>query len=459
MTIRPVWLMSGCGLIGLFIWLAGFSAHFDVTVPLTAQPVIPFVLTLSSCGLLFLWLARQVPEIANSADLSWFLGVGLFCRLILLPSTPILETDFNRYLWDGALTANGINPYRYAPQQILVHPTDFPPKIAELARTHAPILAQINHPHIRTIYPPAAQAGFALAYWQAPGQLWAWRLILLLCDLVTALLLLKILKGSGQSPAWLALYWWNPLVIKEIFNSGHMDGLLFPFVLGGLWLLTRRRHLAATILLAIAAGIKLWPALLLPLVLKDQRPFWSKRNAFYCVIFGLIGLIWLLPILAAGFGDNSAFVTYPQKWQNNDSIFRLIVIFSHFCLEIAGLPIWHDQLLARGLTAAVVLGLTGWITFCRADLHLYEQALGIIAGLYLFSPTQFPWYATWFMPLLAVVRQPALLLLTALLPLYYLRYYLEPRGLFVVFENLIIALEFLPVWGLLIWQWMRGKTV
>ncbi|MGD8779206.1 MAG: hypothetical protein PVH88_09635 [Ignavibacteria bacterium] len=40
---------------------------------------------------------------------------GLVVRIILTPTFPVLEDDFYRYLWDGAVTANGINPYEHAP--------------------------------------------------------------------------------------------------------------------------------------------------------------------------------------------------------------------------------------------------------------------------------------------------------------------------------------------------------
>jgi hypothetical protein len=82
----------------------------------------------------------------------------------------------------------------------------------------------INHPEIRTIYPPAAQGLFAL--WTiAGGSLLVWRLILLAFDLAT----LRIL---GARSAWL---WATcPLVVVEGFWSGlhRTPGLVPPEELG-----------------------------------------------------------------------------------------------------------------------------------------------------------------------------------------------------------------------------------
>ncbi|TVS21020.1 MAG: hypothetical protein EA424_01035 [Planctomycetaceae bacterium] len=35
----------------------------------------------------------------------WVIVVGLGMRALMMPSTPMLETDFYRYLWDGAVLA------------------------------------------------------------------------------------------------------------------------------------------------------------------------------------------------------------------------------------------------------------------------------------------------------------------------------------------------------------------
>ena len=86
------------------------------------------------------------------------------------------------------------------------------------------------------------------------------------------------------------------------------------------------------------------------------------------------------------------------------------------------LPVGH--LVTRVL---VLLLLTVWI-YCevrqpwqdRGDFC--ERALLILAALFLLSPAQFPWYYVMIIPFLTLRPQWSLLLLTVLLPLYYLSY-------------------------------------
>ena len=71
------------------------------------------------------------------------------------------------------------------------------------------------------------------------------------------------------------------------------------------------------------------------------------------------------------------------------------------------------------------------------------------------SPTQFPWYAMWLLPLLAVTPRRSILLLYVTLPLYYLWYYYEPRGKVEFFDNVIVWVEFLPVWVWILWDTLQ----
>jgi hypothetical protein len=68
-------------------------------------------------------------------------------------------------------------------------------------------------------------------------------------------------------------------------------------------------------------------------------------------------------------------------------------------------------------------------------LEFFYKALLIVAVLYLISPTQFPWYYTWMVPLLAVRPKASLLLYPLLLPLYHLK----------ILSDYIIYIEHIPI--------------
>jgi len=124
----------------------------------------------------------------------WILIIGAIMRLVMMPSSPILEDDFYRYLWDGAVTSQGINPYQYSPHGVIHHEGNYPRRLDILADQSREIIQKINHPHIRTIYPPVAQGIFALSYLVKPWSITTLRSIIVLFDVATALLLLLILQ-------------------------------------------------------------------------------------------------------------------------------------------------------------------------------------------------------------------------------------------------------------------------
>ena len=87
-----------------------------------------------------------------------------------------------------------------------------------------------------------------------------------------------------------------------------------------------------------------------------------------------------------------------------------------------------------------------------SSFDLCEKCLWIVAALFLLSPTEFPWYYVWVMPFLAIRPRWSLLLLAVLLPIYYLRFYYSARGEAGFFDNVLVWVEYVPVWALLIWE-------
>ena len=59
-------------------------------------------------------------------------------------------------------------------------------------------------------------------------------------DLGTCLLLLSLLRARGR-PAAVILYAWNPLVLKELAGSGHLDAAMIFFLVLSIYLLDHGR--------------------------------------------------------------------------------------------------------------------------------------------------------------------------------------------------------------------------
>ena len=141
-------------------------------------------------GVYFFISVINIKKIINTKPwLPLIVLAGLISRVILIPSTPVLEDDYYRYMWDGAVTANGINPFKYSPLEVEKDSIHIPEELVHLKNESGKIFENINHRHIRTIYPMLAQFTFAAAYFISPWQTWSWKLILLLFDLLLLIVL------------------------------------------------------------------------------------------------------------------------------------------------------------------------------------------------------------------------------------------------------------------------------
>ena len=458
------WLALGAALLGLQAALLVVSFQFEYTRPVTEQPVALMTGLLVVAGALYLALFRLIPRTPvrariRSRTLALVVLVGLGLRALAMPSVAILEDDYYRYLWDGAVVANGHNPYRQSPLEVsLTAQSDRQSPLATLSRSAGPVFERINYPWLATLYPPLAQGAFALSHQIEPFSLRAWRGLLLGCELATLALLIGLLRGLGCSPLWAALYWWNPLVVKELINAAHMDAVLLPLLLAALWLHLRNRHTGAVACLGLATGIKLWPILLLPLVM---RPLLDRPARLLAAGVGFVAIAGaLLAGMRAGLtGSASGLLAYAGGWEMNDALFLAL----HWAVQqfgaLAGLDAQWSAIASRGLVALALVIIC--LALSRHRAASAQEAcmrwLILIAALFLLSPTQFPWYYTWVVPFLALTPRFSLALMSALLPLYYLRFALDARGQAHWFDHGVVWLEHAPVWVLIAWEWRRGR--
>ncbi len=457
-TLPARWLSAGIALIVLNLALAALSRAFGYTTPVADRPLPALVALLGASGAAYLAVMWRRQSLMHSGRkiFCWIVFVGLAMRLAMFFSLPMMEDDWYRYLWDGAVSAHGLNPYERAPEAVRLAAapaTAGDSVFAALAGEAGNVLERVNHPHLKTIYPPVAQAAFAAAHLLAPWSIQGLRIVLLLCDVAALLLLITLLGRLGLPQAMTAIWWWNPLLIKEIYNSAHMDMLLAPLLLGVILALTGRRLLTASLLLALAVGVKVWPVILLPLLLRSRTA--SRSRAVAAMLLFLAVCLLLYTPLAGRLGaDASGFSAYFGAWEMNDALFMLPLWLWR---GLSGGAPWAE-LATRISVGAVLVALV--FRLCRTPWdnpgQLARRWVLAVAALFLLSPTQFPWYYLWMLPLLALVPLRSLLLLTALLPLYYLRFYLEGHGLVNLFDYWIVWLEYLPVLALMAYQWRQS---
>lgn len=456
------WGLPGILLVGLLAGVALISPRFEYGSDMVDRPILPLVALLVIAGAVYLLVAARTavahPGRSGKVLLCWVLAVGLAMRVAMLLSAPILEDDFYRYLWDGAVVADGGNPYEHAPGDMRsdVGGGDSG-RLKQLANESGVVNERINHPQLRTIYPPVAQGTFAVAHRMKPWSLGAWRLLLLGIDVATVLLLVVLVRELKLPVLCIAVYWWNPLLVKEAFNSGHMDLVAIPFVLAALLLAVRRRPHWAALLLAVATGVKLWPMLLLPVVL---RPIFgdARRVVSVALTYSLATGLVLAPMLTAGLDGDAGLIAYGQRWEMNDALFMALAWLVRLPLGAAGLE-RYGPLVARSLAFLLLAAIVARLLWRPVEngRDLCRRATLIVAAAFLLSPTQFPWYYLALVPLLALHGRLSLLLLTALLPLYYLRFYFSARGNVALFDHWVVWLEYVPVWALILYEMAAAR--
>lgn len=445
------WPLTGAILILLHAGLLSISTRFEYGQAALERPVGLMVGLMMASGFVYLTAIGQLNRLFLDGPRwwAWMLAVGLLMRLAMLPSVPMMDDDYYRYLWDGALAAHGHSPYAYAPQEIIADVT--PAEIRNLAGENADILPRVNHPWLRTIYPPVAQAAFGIAHHLAPWRILGLRLVWLLADLTTLVLLASLLRSLELPRHFLSIYWWNPLLIKEVYNSAHMDVLILPFVAGALLLAVRNRNFLSAILLALAAGAKLWPVLLLPALIQRGAVPPRQRVAMGIIFLAVLCAV-TAPLFSNALDSSSGLRAYASHWEMNDSLYMLLHAAGSFLMPAS----------AHTATRAIVgVLLAGWIAWlCRTPAEtgrqLCERALWSVAALFLLSPTQFPWYWIWLLPFLTLRPSLPLLVLTATLPLYYLRFPMKEIGYVSWFDYGLVWIQFGPSLALLAWEAWRG---
>lgn len=297
----------------LYVLVLRLSSQFAFDVAAEHRP-IPLVLGIFA-ALFGLYLAALWNAVRAAHPWPVILLFSAAFRLLLLFSEPIQEVDIYRYVWDGQVVTAGISPYRFSPGQVQAASADDPSLPDELTRLAAlrdrdPLLAlilsRIHFEELTTIYPPVSQAVFAAAAAITPqGATLATQLVVMKAwlvgfDLLTLVILLKLLQATRRPVGWVVAYGWCPLVLKEFANSGHLDSIAVCLTLLALWLavqgmtaadsrIGRRWSLLSFLILALATGAKVYPVVLCPLMfVNSMRLFGWKPAAASGVAYSLL---------------------------------------------------------------------------------------------------------------------------------------------------------------------------
>ncbi len=316
-------------------------------------------------------------------------AAAAFMQAVLVFTRPTLSDDMYRYVWDGRVQAQGISPYRYAPQA------------AELSYLRdEQVYPHINRKTAVTVYPPAAEALYGLLWRIWPDNVHWFQAVSAGGGLLAGALLGGLLRDLKRAPARVLIYLWSPLLAFETAHAAHVDGLVLPLVVGAWWARARERDGLTGFLLGVATAIKFYPALLLPFLWRPRHPqgWWRMPVAFG----GALGMFYLPYLLT---GDPQVLGYLPHYFQETFNIGPLVTVLN----KVLNALHWHAPYRLIVLALGGLLVVAGWCLAHPAEngetaLRRCIWPIGVVT---LLSQNLFSWYMLWLLPLIAIFLEPS----------------------------------------------------
>ena len=285
---------------------------------------------------------RNTLKNAPNQTFAFWLGIAILARFLLLFSLPNLSDDLYRFIWDGRLLNQGINPFEQLPSYYLLAGNE----VQGITQT---LFDELNSPEYFTVYPPVCQAIFAFSTWLFPnsilGTVVTMKAFFLIFEMGTIFLGIRLLdhfKLDRKQILWYAL---NPLIILELTGNLHFEALMVFFLMAAIYFYvksgitygsphlspkgspTRKYTLGNLLLSGVAMGFaiatKLLPLMFLPFFIK--RLGWKKAMIYFTVI-GVTVVALFAPLFSSVFLSNigSSIGLYFQRFEFNGSIYYLL---------------------------------------------------------------------------------------------------------------------------------------
>src|SRR5208337_2882670 len=345
------------------------------------------IIPLSVAGVAYLLAIRELFFTPRFPKRVIFIGLVLAAlwHIAFLAIPTGSDDDVRRYVWDGRMQRLGYNPY-------FVVPAD--PAFAAL---HTVETRTLNHPDLPSPYPPGAQVFFRAVTAIHESTL-AMRAALVICDLGIVLVLLDVLRCTGQGAHWILAYAWHPLLATEVAGSGHVDILGVLLLVVSFAALIRRWRATAAVAFALAITVKFLPIVLLPL-------YWRRVRVRDALLAATVFVLLYLPFLNHGRIPIGSLGTYIQSFRFNDPVFA--------SLERVAAP----QVV---VAFAALLGILIAIWFRTRNQPLSPDAFAWpMAASLLCAPVLYRWYLLWLLPFVrSAATLPLIIWTVSIIPTY-----------------------------------------
>jgi alpha-1,6-mannosyltransferase len=383
---QRVYCLGAILLVSLFVCSLNFGR--------TGSP--SFLVPLAVAGIAYLLAIREFLSTSRFPQEVVIIGLVLaaLCHVQFLRMPPGPDDDIHRYVWDGRVQRLGYNPY-------LIVPND--PAFSGL---HTSETRTLNHPDVPTPYPAGAELFFRAVTAIHESAL-ALKVVFVLCDFAMVLLLLDLLRKSGQGMHWVLAFAWNPLLATEVAGSGHIDIVGALLLLASFYALSRHWRAVAAVTFGLAVSVKFLPIVLLPLYWKRVR----IQDAILAII--VVGLLYV-PFLQPGWIPIGSLGTYVQSFRFNDPVFAALE-------RVAAPPV--------ATALAVLVGFLVAIRMRNGSSALSADAFAWpMAGSLLCAPVVYPWYLLWMLPFVrSLSTLPIIVWTVSIIPTYVV-WYLRALG-------------------------------
>jgi len=413
---------------------------------------------------------KLIPLLKFNFKILLFLGIAV--RLVFLMAMPNLSQDYFRFLWDGRLLAEGLNPYLNTPDQWQALGQLPIAKAQELLDG----MGALSRKHFSN-YPPVNQFFFWLSGVLSGNSILGGVIVLRLSCFTADIGILwigrKLLKQLNLPVHQIFWYFLNPFIIIELTGNLHFEGVMLFFLLASLYLLFRGNWFWSALLMGLSISVKLLPLLMLPLFFQylvtahskteeNSKPFkyltekplqslW-KLIRYYAVVIGIFILsfaLFLTEELVAHFSQTIGL--WFQKFEFNASVYYIIRWIG---FQVKGYNIIATA--GKILPVVVIFGLLLLALF-RKNYSKQQLMSTLLLGTSLYflcATTVHPWYVATPLVLSVFTRYRFALVWSFVVFLSYSAYKVDR-----VDENLwLVATEYLIVLGFFIWELSSKKT-
>ncbi len=377
-------------------WVATFPVTGDLRTTLAGR-MIALAFMVAGLGLMA-WAWLEVGRNVMAGQKPRLVRMATYWSLPLLLIPPLFSRDAWSYAAQGALVAEGFDPYAVGPAALsgpIIEAVD--PRWMETPAPYGPI--------------PLAYGGLVSHLTMDPYVLMlAHRLLAVIGIVLIAWTVPRLATACRVDPVfatWLVVA--NPMLLMHGIGAAHNDILMLGLACSAFALALTGHWGTAAVMAGISAAVKLPGGLVVIAIAAVMSPLAGRLSRFASLaIAGAVSVLSLVTVGAftgVGSGWLNA-LDVPGLVRSPFSIANLVGDAAHGVLDLFGQDTAAEQALEVVKLAGMLLAITLIaVLSLRSSIHHAARAVGIaLLAIVLLGPTAHDWYFLWCLPFLAVAR-------------------------------------------------------